>query len=327
MQQKQKKTVRQFLRSMQGQRLLTGIVFTIGPLLLLIVFTYLPLGKMVQFSFYDMKYLGPRTFVGWKNYLTIFQREDIRNALKLSLVYLGGAVVQMALALLLATILTSGMKHTAFLKGCLFFPYLVSGIAVGFIFKFFFSHGFVLDTLLGALGIPLDSLPNWLSDVSVNNYVLAGTSVWRGTGQSMVLYIGAMMSVDNDLYEAAALDGANAWHRFWSITFPGIKTVVVLTVIMSISGALSAFESSYVITGGAFGTATYFVLMNRIAHVNQKVGLASAMAVVLLLLICLVTVTWKIISGYFMDEDANGMTRAEYRREEKNRKAERKGAK
>ena len=101
----------------------------------------------------------------------------------------------------------------------------------------------------------------------------------------MVLFIGAIMSVDGALYEAAELDGANKFQQFKYIILPSIKTIVTLNIILSITGALSAFEAPFVITGGANGTGTFFVVMNTIAHTNQKVGLASAMAVFLLVII------------------------------------------
>ena len=90
------------------------------------------------------------------------------------------------------------------------------------------------------------------------------------------------MSVDSSLYEAAAIDGANGWAKFRYVILPSIKTIIVLNMILSITGSLSVFEPAYVITGGAFGTGTYFVIMNKLAHESQKVGLASAMAIVLL---------------------------------------------
>ena len=177
----------------------------------------------------------------------------------------------------------------------MFFPYLISGIAIGFIFKFFYTRGFVLDTILQWCGFKLDNLPYWLKDQSINNWSLVATSVWRYFGQNMVLFIGAIMSVDADLYEAAELDGANKFQQFKHIILPSIKTIITLNVILSITGSLSAFEQPYVITDGANGTGTYFVIMNEIAHVSQKVGLASAMAVVLLLIICMYDFTEVIL--------------------------------
>lgn len=301
------------LRSIRGQQHLVTVVFMVVPLTLLVVFTVLPFIKMVQFSFFNMKYIGRQRFIGLQNYIDVFPRDDIFGALKLSFFYMAGAVIQMALALFLATILTSKLKGTGFFKGAIFFPYLVCGIAVGFIFKFFFTHGYVFDTLLTTIGFNLNNLPYWLKDTSVNNIALAGTSVWRYLGQNMVLFIGAMMSVDSEIYEAAEIDGANAWQKFWAVTMPGIKTMIVLNLILSISGSLSAFEPPYVITNGAFGTGTYFVIMDRIAHTNQKVGLASAMAVVLMGMIIIVTVIQKLASRFLLDEDETGRTFRERR--------------
>ena len=119
------------------------------------------------------------------------------------------------------------------------------------------------------------------------------SSVWRYMGQNMVLFIGAIMSVDASMYEAAEIDGCSPFQKFLYIILPSIKTIVVLNLILSVTGALSAFEAPYVITDGAFGTSTYFVLMNRLAHANQKVGLACAMAIVLLGIIVLATLFQK----------------------------------
>lgn len=118
-------------------------------------------------------------------------------------------------------------------------------------------------------------------------------------GQNMVMFIGAIMSVDSTLYEAAAIDGANGWQKFKYVILPSIKTIIVLNMILSITGSLSVFEPPYVITGGNFGTGTYFVIMNKLAHESQKVGLASAMAVVLLGLIMIATLIQKGVERYF----------------------------
>ena len=297
---KQKKpfSLAKWAKSREGQKVLIVLAFSIIPLLLLFVFTYLPLGEMVKFSFYKMKYTTPvdkRQFVGWKNYLDVFRRKDCFSALKLSLYYIAGALIQLVIALYLATILSFKTRCGGLFKGLMFFPFLISGIAIGFIFKFFYTRGFVFDTVLQWCGFQLDNLPYWLKDQRVNNWSLVATSVWRYFGQNMVLFIGAIMSVDKEMYEAAELDGANQFQQFLHIILPSIRTIVTLNIILSISGSLSAFEPPYVITSGANGTGTYFVIMNEIAHVSQKVGLASAMAVVLLILIFIATILQKVI--------------------------------
>ena len=312
---KQKRSFGEWARSRDGQKVFVMIAFLIVPLVLLFVFTYLPFGEMVTYSFYNMKYTGARKFVGWKNYIKVFQRSDCFGALKLSLYYMLGSVVQLAIALYLATMLSFKTRFGDLFKGFMFFPFLINGIAVGFIFKFFYTRGFVFDTVLQWCGFQLDNLPYWLKDQSINNYSLVATSVWRYFGQNMVLFIGAIMSVDPELYEASMLDGANKWHQFLYIILPSIKTILTLNVILSITGSLSAFEPPYVITDGANGTGTYFVIMHQIAHTQQKVGLASAMAVVLLGIILIVTVAQKLFFKYVFknseDEDINAAVKRE----------------
>lgn len=121
---------------------------------------------MVKFSFYKMKYVGARKFVGLDNYRDIFKRDDIIGALKLCLYYMDGALIQLAIALYLATILSMKVKCSNLFKGFMFFPYLINGIAIGFIFKFFYTRGFVFDTVLQWCGFQLDNLPYWLKDAN-----------------------------------------------------------------------------------------------------------------------------------------------------------------
>jgi len=111
------------------------------------------------------------------------------------------------------------------------------------------------------------------------------TVTLRRTGKVNSMMVFELGRIDDSLYEAADLDGANKFQQFRYIILPSIKTIVTLNIILSITGALSAFEAPFVITSGANGTGTFFVVMNTIAHTNQKVGLASAMAVFLLVII------------------------------------------
>ena len=323
---KKKRGLMELLKRREGQRGLVIVLFMLIPLLLLLTFTYIPFAKMVQFSFYDMKYIGERTFVGIQNYIDVFQRDDIFGSLAVSLYYMGGAVIQLALALFFASLMVFKVRGASFFKGAMFFPYLICGIAIGFIFKFFYARGFVLDSLLQLFGMNLEDIPMWLQDQKINNIALAATSVWRYTGQNMVLFLGAMMSVDADLYEAASLDGANKWQQFRYIILPSIKSIVVLNLILSISGSLSAFEPPYVITNGTMGTGTYFVIMNRIAHENQKVGLACAMAIVLLAIIIICTVAQQLFFKYVFDDGTSDESKAAVRKRKRAEKAAQKAA-
>ena len=288
------------------QKVLVIFTFAVLPVCLLLLFTYYPFAKMIQFSLYDMSYTKVRGFVGLKNYEKIFTKSEYVDAMLLSLYYMVGAVVQLSLALFFATLLSGGLKGGGIFKGILFFPYLVNGIAIGYIFKFFYTRGFVLDSVLQSLGISLDVLPYWLRDQSVNNWSLVFTSVWKYMGQNMVLFIGAIASIDPTLYEAATIDGANRWQQFLHIILPGIKTVFMLNLILSITGSLSAFEPAYVVGSmGANGTATFFIKIHQMAHVSNKVGMACAMAMVLMVLILIFTVAQRLFFRFVMKDSDN----------------------
>lgn len=227
--------MKKWVKSRNGQQTIVILSFMIIPLLLLFVFTYLPFGEMVKFSFYKMKYATPvdkRQFVGFRNYIDVFKKDECFSALKLSLYYMAGAMVQLVLALYLATILSFKTKFGNMFKGFMFFPYLISGIAIGFIFKFFYTRGFVFDTVLQWCGFNLESLPFWLKDKSVNNISLVASSVWRYYGNNMVLFIGAIMSVDDSLYEAADLDGASYFTIYSKILLPLLKPAIVTSIIL-----------------------------------------------------------------------------------------------
>ena len=124
---------------------------------------------------------------------------------------------------------------------------------------------------------------------SVINYSLAGPSVWRYMGLNFVLFLGAIQSIPEQLYEAATIDGANRWHQFRYIILPGIRPVVGISFILAISGSLSVFEIPFIMIGGANGSETFVIQTVQMAFQFRKYGLASAMAVVLLLIVLLVT--------------------------------------
>ncbi|HLL33895.1 MAG TPA: sugar ABC transporter permease [Streptomyces sp.] len=275
-------------RRVRLRRGATPWLFLLAPLALLVTFTYAPIVNMVAYSFTDWDGVSPELrFTGAGNYAEIFTREDLFQVFFVSGYYLAASAVQIVAALYFATILSFDVRFRNFFKGVLFFPYLINGVAIGFVFLYFFQDGGTLDSVLGLFGADPDHA--WLGDPVSANTSLAGVSVWRYLGLNFVLFLGAIQSIPGELYEAAELDGANRRQQFRHIIAPGIKPVLTLTVILSVSGSLSAFEIPYIMTGGATGTETFVIQTVKLAFQFNKAGLASAAAVVLLLIILLVT--------------------------------------
>jgi multiple sugar transport system permease protein len=270
-------------------RAATPYLFLFAALALLITFTYVPVANMFWYSLTEWDGLDPvKEFVGLDNYVEIFTRPDLFDVFWVSLYYIGASVVQIGLALYFAAVLSFPGRFRNFFKGILFFPYLINGAAIALIFLYFFQPGGTLDSTLRLLGLG-DLSQQWLGDRDVINYSLAGTSVWRYMGLNFVLFLGAIQSIPEHLYEAATIDGANRWQQFRHIIVPGIRPVIGISFILAISGSLSVFEIPFIMIGGANGSETFVIQTVQMAFQFRKYGLASAMAVVLLLIVLLVT--------------------------------------
>ena len=279
----------------------TPYLFVAAAVGLLLLLTYVPAINMLWYSTTSWRGFGgspdPDEFVGLDNYVKVFTDPTIFRVFFVSLYYFVATFLQMAIALYFATLLSFSTRFSNFFRGVIFFPYLLNGVAIGFVFLYFFQPGGTLDSVLGWFGVT--DPPLWLGDADIANLSLAGTSVWRYTGLNFILFLGAIQSISPELYEAAELDGANRWKQFRYIIFPGIRRIIGLSFILAVAGSLSVFEIPFIMTNGANGTTTFVIQTVRTAFEYHNVGLASAMAVVLLAIV--LVVTW-VQRKFFPDE-------------------------
>lgn len=277
-----------------AQRIFIICAFSIIPLALLFTFAYLPVINMFKYSFTDWNGYSKRfDYVGFENYTRIFSDPEYFKVFIVSLYYFVATFVQMGLALYFATILSFKVRGKNFFKGILFFPYLLNGVAIGFIFLFFFKPDGTLDMLMHAVGLG-QYTQLWLGNPNIINVSLAGASVWRYMGFNFIIFLGAISSIPKDVYEASDIDGANRWQQFRHIILPSITRILQLNLILAISGAISAFDIPYIMTDGSNGSMTFVIQTVHLAFKYGKLGLASAMAVVLLMIVILVTLVQRI---------------------------------
>ena len=217
---RKRRTLVEWLKGYTGQKYMTTALFLAIPVALLILFTIIPAVNMVIFSFQQRDQLGVNVqWVGFDNYKTLFTDMSYLSTLINSLYYFVGSFIQLGLALFIATLLCSKIKLAGLFKGVIFFPYLMNGVAVALIFQRFFrgDDGGTLNSIISLFGA--DPV-KWLSNGAINNWCLVFASVWRYIGFDILMFIGAIQSISPDIYEAADLDGANAWQKFWHIIFP-----------------------------------------------------------------------------------------------------------
>lgn len=278
-----------FLLSQKAQKKYIPFLFLFIPVVLLLTFTYIPVFSMFWYSLLDWNgFSKNREFIGIENYVEVFTRPELFRVFTVSIYYFVGAFVQMALALYFATILSFKVRFKNLFKGILFFPYLINGVAIGFIFLYFFRPEGVLDSSMATLGLG-EHIQLWIGNRKLINISLAGVSIWRYMGLNFVLFLGAIQSISADVYAASEIDGANRRQQFRYIILPSILPILSLSLILAIKGSLSVFEIPYIMTGGANGSATFVIQTVDMAFKFSKVGLASAMAVVLLVIILIVT--------------------------------------
>ncbi|WP_437184203.1 carbohydrate ABC transporter permease [Subtercola boreus] len=271
------------------QRRITPYLFLLIPLAFLLVFTYVPAVNLFWYSITDWDGIDlSKNVIGLQNYIDIFTKPEFLRVFVVSLYYIVASFLQMGFALYFATVLSFSTRFRNLFKGILFFPTLLNGVAIGLMFLYFFQPNGTLDSVLKIVGLQQLTV-QWLGNPDIVNISLASTSIWRYTGLSFILFLGAIQSIPATLYEAADLDGANKFQQFRFIIIPGIKRIISLSFILAISGSLSVFEIPFIITGGTNGSTTFVIKTIQQAFTYRQVGLASAMAVVLLIIVLIVT--------------------------------------
>ncbi|MGZ9586459.1 carbohydrate ABC transporter permease [Paenibacillus marinisediminis] len=273
--------------SMQKNILLFTFLFI--PVLLLLLFVLYPLFELVRMSFTDWNGVAAeQVYIGFDNYIKMFtDSPDVWLSLRNNGIYFVFHLIMIPLELVIAVVLDSKIRASKFFKAVIFMPYIINGVAISYMFAFFYSpiNG-GLNGILEVFG--LESLiQNWLTDESVVNLSLVFVSIWRFSGFHIILFLAGLQSIPQDQFEAAKIDGANSIQNFWYIIVPGVKKVLEVILFLNVVGALQVFDIPYIMTQGGPGHAssTFTLYTLETAFKFSSFGMASAMAVTMLVLI------------------------------------------
>lgn len=284
--------------SHKNEKKLIIILFLIVPILFLVAFSYYPAVKLFELSFSDWNGYSPSySYTGLQNYLSIFKDQTALKTLQNNLAYFVIALAQMILGLYFAIILDSGIKAKNFFKSLIFMPFILNGVAIAYMFSYMYDYQRgPINLLLSGIGLG-EYAVHWLGDSYFINFSLAFIGMWRYTGFTMVVFLGALQSIPKSFYEASSIDGANFFENIRYITLPNISRVIELNLFLSINGALQAFFEAFVITKGGPGirSHTFATMIYSIAFEYQNFGKASAMSVFLLILILSVVMVQKVL--------------------------------
>jgi ABC-type sugar transport system permease subunit len=242
--------------------------------------------------------MTPPRFIGFKNYLDLAQDGTFLLALWHTAYFtICTVVLQTVLPLLIANLLSSGVRGSAFFRTLYFMPVIISLAISGLLWAMLFEPNFgAINSLLRAIGLGALA-PLWLADANTVMPSVIIVSVWQSLGFYLVIFFAALQGVPKELYEAAELDGADAWRRFRYITVPTIWPVILFVIVLNTINGVKVFDQIWVMTAGGpnyasatLGTYLYTIAFGAMGASNSRLGYATAIAMVILLLSVVVSI-------------------------------------
>ncbi|KFI85647.1 raffinose transporter permease [Bifidobacterium pullorum subsp. saeculare DSM 6531 = LMG 14934] len=271
---------------------------TVPAAILVAIFLYWPFLQGAFYSLTNSQGYGTWDFIGLKNFIAMFSDSRVGNAYIFTIVM---AVVitigQNFLGLFLAVLLNSKIAFKNGFRAIFFVPYTLAVLVIGYVFKYIFMVP--IPEIGQALGI------DWLSTSLLTNpdlawFPIAFLSIWQGVAYSTLLYLAGLQTIDTEVYEAADIDGVNAWQRFWQITFPLIGPFFTINMVLSLKNALSMFDQVIALTGGGpdskTETVSYLIFQNGLGNGEYAYQMANAVTFFIVLAI-LAFIQLKFFSG------------------------------
>jgi ABC-type sugar transport system permease subunit len=281
-------------RRRMSRKAFAGYMFVVPPVLVLVAFSLAPFLFTIWVSLHQWNMLTPvadMPFRGLENYEYLLRddplfRETFRNTVIFAL---GNVGISVIFALCIALILNGPVKYRAFWRAAFFVPYVTVPVAIAIVWRSILNDRFgMLNGLLDGLGLPqqpfLDSVSQALPSV-------IGVAIWQGVGYYMIIFLAGLQAIPSDLYDAAEVDGASSWRLFWSITLPLLRPTLLFVVVVNTLNSLQIFDLPFILTQGGpvNSTNTLVLYMYETAFSFLRVERATAMAVILFLVIFVIT--------------------------------------
>ena len=282
------------LSRMVRRETFAGWLFVLPALLIYTMFVLLPLLLTIQYSFFRWNGVGPATWVGLKNYITVFQVPDlfgtIVNAFWLVVWF---SLIPVALGLVVASVIhrvATGRLGTI-ARTVLFLPQVIPLVAAGIIWGWLLALKGLVNQILKVLGLGIITRA-WLGDFDWALPAVGLIGIWVLLGFCIVLLLTGMTKINPALYESARIDGAGWFREFVSITLPLLRYEIGVCLTVTVIAALAAFDIVYVATAGGPGNSTAVpgIQIYILAFTQRQVGLASALAVMLMILVVLIII-------------------------------------
>lgn len=276
--------------TMERKQSLAGWAFLLPATLLIFVLSFYPMFRALLTSFMRgkptaLEYSDPL----WRNYQFMLKDKVFIQSVTNTFTYL---IIQVPIMLILAIIFASllnnkDLKFRGLFRTCIFLPCATGLVAYSMIFRTLFTYDGMINNILIKMGILSEAI-NWLNDPIYAKAVIIIGLIWRWTGYNMVFFLSGMQGIEYSIYEAARIDGANAYQQLMKITIPLLRPIILVTAIMSTNGTLQLFDESVNLTKGGPGNMTITMshyIYNTMFTKNPNFGYAAAMSFVILIMV------------------------------------------
>ncbi|HBE79770.1 MAG TPA: sugar ABC transporter permease [Firmicutes bacterium] len=268
-----------------------AFLFLLPFLILFGIFYLWPLLRGAWISLYSWGISGMNRFVGLQNYIQLFQEKDFFVYLWHSIYFvLLATPLLIILGLILALIINQKIAGRTFIRSFFFLPYVLSVAVIGFIWlRMFDPKQGLLNVILHIFGFPREI--NWLTDSHLAWWSIIIASVWWGVGFVMILFLAGLQEISEELYEAASIDGANSFQRFWAITLPGLSRVMSVQIFFQVINNFKIFGQTQIMTHGGPGDTTRTIIQQIYITGFSKnaFGQAAAQSVIFCLFMLLIS--------------------------------------
>jgi ABC-type sugar transport system permease subunit len=273
-----------------------GFLFVLPALLLYLVFMVYPFLQSIYFSFTSWNGVAAvKQWVGLANYRELVGDERLWLSLRHNLIWVVvGTVGPIAIGMLLALLLWRRPKGFTLFRTIFFLPQVVSAVVIGIVWSWIYNPIFgILNTGLDAVGLENISR-GWLGDPDVALYAVLIAAIWAEIGFVFVIFLAGLQNVSKDLLEAATVDGANSWQRFWHVTMPQMANVITIVIAIELIGGFNIFDMIFIMTGGGPANATEVIATYtyKEAFTQNHIGYASTLALVMTVISLIASVTF-----------------------------------
>lgn len=283
---------------------LSSVVFALPLLVIFGVFSWWPIVRSAVMSFQKTNLVGDPQWVGWKNFEYVLTDPDLPTAIGNTLYFaLLALVIGYPIPLVTAVLMSSVRRRKGLYSVLAYLPVVVPPVVAVLLWKFFYdgSADGVFNTFLGYVGLGPYA---WLSSPSLAMPSLVMEATWAAAGGTVIIYLAALLSVPDELYDAAEVDGAGIWRRVWHVSMPQLRGVLLITFILQIIGTVQVFLEPYLFTGGGPANATLTVLLMIYDYafgrsLGGNYGAATALSVMLAAFLAILSLVYfKLTSGW-----------------------------